>query len=114
MKQGQFKKAIEKFEEFESEDVMLSSVALGAIGDCNLELKNTDEAIKYYIKAADKNPNTFTTPIFLKKAGMAYEFNKKYSDAVGVYERIQKEYGKTQEGRDIVKYITRAKLLGNL
>jgi tetratricopeptide (TPR) repeat protein len=114
MKQGQFKKAIEKFEAFESNDVMLSSIALGAIGDCNMELKKTEEAILYYIKAADKKPNNFTTPLYLKKAGMAYEYTKKYSEAVGIYERILKEYGKSQEGRDITKFITRAKILGKI
>ena len=114
MKQGEFQKAIEKFESFKGDDIMLSSIALGAIGDCNMELKKTDEAIKYYLKAADKNPNNFTTPIYLKKAGMAYEYDKKYAEALNVYDRILKEYSKSQEGRDISKYITRAKLLGKL
>lgn len=114
MKQGKFQSAIEKFEEFSSDDAIVSAIAMGAIGDCYVELKKPEDGVKYYLKAADKNPNNFTTPIFLKKAGMTSEYLKKYSEAVGIYERIQKEYGKTQEGRDITKYITRAKLLGNL
>ncbi len=114
MRQGQFTKAIEKFESFSSDDVMLSSIALGAIGDCNLELKKSEEAIKYYLKAADKNPNQFSTPIFLKKAGMTYEADKKYAEALSTYERVQREYSKSQEARDMPKFITRVKILGNL
>lgn len=114
MRQGQFAKAIEKFESFSSDDVMLSSIALGAIGDCNLELKKSEEAIEYYLKAADINPNQFTTPIYLKKAGMTYESEKKYAEALSAYERIQREYAKSQEARDMVKFITRVKILGNL
>ena len=114
MKQGQYEKAIEKFESFSSNDVMLSSIALGAIGDCNMELKKTEDAIAYYLRAADKHPNQFTTPIYLKKAGMAYEADKQYADALRTYERIEREYSKSQEARDMPKFKTRVKILGNL
>jgi pentatricopeptide repeat protein len=114
MQQGKFDKAIEMFEGFKSSDIIVSAIAIGAIGDCNMELNKTDEAIKYYLKAADKNSNNFTSPIYLKKAGLAYETKNQYAEALKVYERIQREYGKTKEGSEIVKYITRVKQLGNL
>ncbi len=114
LRTGKFQEAIDELEKFSTKDVLLSSVAIGAMGDANMELKNTDEAIKYYLKAADKKGNDFTSPIYLKKAGFAYETKGEYADAVKLYERIQKEYTKSTEGRDIEKYITRAKILGNL
>ncbi len=114
MRQGKFEKAIEMFEEFNSDDMIVSAIAVGAIGDCKMELNKTDEAIKYYLKAADKNSNQFTSPIYLKKAGLAYETKNQYAEAVKVYERIQREYAKSREANDIVKYITRAKQLGKV
>jgi tetratricopeptide (TPR) repeat protein len=111
---GKFQEAIDELEKFSTKDVLLASVAIGAMGDANMELKNTDEAIKYYLKAADKKGNDFTSPIYLKKAGFAYETKGEYADAVKMYERIQKEYTKSTENRDIEKYISRAKTLGNL
>jgi tetratricopeptide (TPR) repeat protein len=114
LRTGKYQEAIDELEKFSTKDVLLSSVAIGAMGDANMELKKTDEAIKYYLKAADKKGNDFTSPIYLKKAGFAYETKGEYADAVKLYERIQKEYYKSTEGRDIEKYITRAKMLGNL
>ncbi len=114
LRTGKYQEAIDELEKFNTKDVLLSSVAIGAMGDANMELKKTDEAIKYYLKAADKKGNDFTSPIYLKKAGFAYETKGEYADAVKLYERIQKEYNKSTEGRDIEKYITRAKILGNL
>ncbi|MFL5753472.1 MAG: tetratricopeptide repeat protein [Bacteroidia bacterium] len=114
LQQGKFDEAIEHLNNFDSDDIVLSAVAVGAIGDANLELGKTDEAIKFYMKAADKNTNSFTTPLFLKKAGMAYEGQNNYAEALKVYERIKKEYTKSTEGREIEKYIARAKTAGNL
>jgi tetratricopeptide (TPR) repeat protein len=114
LRTGKFQEAIDELEKFSTKDVLLSSVAIGAMGDANMELKKPDEAIKYYLKAADKKGNDFTSPIYLKKAGFAYETKGEYADAIKLYERIQKEYTKSTEGRDIEKYITRAKILGNL
>lgn len=114
LRTGKFEEAIENLEKFSTGDVILNSVAVGAMGDAHMELNKTDEAIKYYLKAADQNANVFTSPIYLKKAGFAYETKGNYADAVKVYERIQKEYFKSTEARDMDKFITRAKMLGNL
>lgn len=114
LRQGKYEEAIERLESFSSDDIMLSSVAIGAIGDAKMELNQTDEAIKYYLKAADKNTNTFTTPLYLKKAAIAYESKAEYAEAVKLYERIQKEFSKSTEARDVEKYLMRAKTLGNL
>jgi tetratricopeptide (TPR) repeat protein len=111
---GKFEEALEQLEKFSTDDVILNSVAIGAMGDASMELKKTDEAIKYYLKAADKNANMFTSPIYLKKAASAQEAGGNYADAVKIYERIQREYSRSTEARDIEKFITRAKLLGNL
>lgn len=114
LRTGQYEKAIEQLGKYDGDDEMIAPIAVGAIGDANMELNRVDEAIKYYLKAAEKRNNNFTTPIYLKKAALAYELKNNYSEALGMYERIRKEYGKSSEAREIEKYIARVKALGNL
>lgn len=44
------------------------------------------------------------------KAGMLYESDGKWADALKLYERIQDKYPESNEGRSIDKYIARVKL----
>ncbi len=114
LKKGQFEDAIEYLKKFDSNDQIVGPQATAAIGDAHMELGNTDEAITYYLKAAEQKVNTYNSPIFLKKAAMANEDKGNYSDAVKLYERIKNEFSESAEGKDMEKYISRAKTLGNL
>lgn len=109
LQKGKFEDAIEQLEDFDAKDQYLGPVTTAAIGDCKMELGKTEEAIKYYIKAADMNKNEFSSPIILMKAGRAYESLNNFADAVKVYEQIKADYPDTKEGKDIDKYITYAK-----
>ena len=71
-------------------------------------------AIKFYLSAAEKSTNTFTTPLFLKKAAFGYELKANYPEALALYERLKSEYAKSNEAREIEKYIARVKVLGNI
>jgi tetratricopeptide (TPR) repeat protein len=82
-------------------------MALGAMGDAYMELNNNDKAVSYYLKAADKRKNDLTSPMFLMKAGMAYEIMGKNAEALKAYTRIKTDFGRTNEGRDVDKYIAR-------
>lgn len=114
LRTGQYEKAIELLQKYDGGDMIVSSIAVGCIGDANMELNRVDEALKYYLKAAEKNANTFTTPIYLKKAAFAYELKNNYAEALTIYERIKKEHGKSNEAREIEKNISKVKALGNL
>lgn len=105
---GQYEDAIYELNEFSSDDVMISSVALGATGDCYAELNDLDNAIKYYEKAAANNENNLTTPVYLFKAGIACEDAGKYAEAVNKYKKIKTDYASSNEARSIDKYIARA------
>ncbi|MFH2096182.1 MAG: tetratricopeptide repeat protein, partial [Bacteroidota bacterium] len=107
---GQFQEAIDYLDNFSSDDVMVGTVAIGATGDAYMELGDTETAIEKYLEAADNNPNDFTTPIYLMKAGRACEILGDYTRALQIYERIDADFKDTQEGRFIEKYITQAKL----
>lgn len=111
---GEFQPAIEQLQKYDGDDEMIAPIAIGAIGDANMELNKVDEAVKYYLKASEKRTNNFTTPIYLKKAAFAYELQNNFTEALNLYERIKKEFGRSTEARDIDKYIARVKTLGNL
>ena len=54
-----------------------------------------------------KIKDTFNAPIFLMKAGIAYEELGKYKEALEVYKNIQTNFSESREGRNIEKYIAR-------
>ena len=114
LRTGKFAEAIEALEKFNGNDEMVAPVATGAIGDANMELNNIDEAIKFYLKAAEQSNNDFTTPIYLKKAAFAYEQKADYTEALATYERLKNEFAKSSEAREVDKYIARVKTLGNI
>ncbi len=107
---GQYDDAIEYLESFSSNDMMLSAVSIGAIGDAYMEKGETQTAVEKYLNAAKTNPNEFSTPIFLMKAGRAYEILGDYKNALVQYQAIEKDYDESNEGRTIEKYIIQAEL----
>lgn len=108
MKKGQWQSAIEYLSKYDAEDDITGALALGAIGDANMELGNKDEAEKFYLKAIDWDENQFTSAIFLMKAASVKELKNDYKGAVELYERIKKDYPQSTEARDIERYIVRA------
>ena len=107
LKKGEFQNAIDQLSDFSSGDELVGPMAIGALGDAYMEMNNTDKAIGYYLKAADKRKNDLTSPVFLMKAGMAYELEGKNAEALKTYTRIKTEFARTNEGREVDKYIAR-------
>lgn len=109
---GDFKNAIKALEDCSFDDDMVGSIAIGAQGDAYMEMNKVNDAIEKYEEAANHQENDFTTPLYLKKAAMAYEQKGEHKKAAELYERIFRDYEHTTEGRDIEKYLARAKSLG--
>ncbi len=108
LRKGMYQEAIDALNAFDGSDEVISQIATGDIGDAYMELGKADDAIKYYLKAANKKKNKLTTPLYLMKVAGAYEDGGKYEDATKIYQQIRKEYFETQEGREVDKYIARA------
>jgi predicted negative regulator of RcsB-dependent stress response len=106
---GKFKQALEALEECSFDDDLVSAVAIGAQGDAYMEMNKVDDAIDKYEEAANQKENQFTTPIYLKKAALAYEQKGDWKKAADLYERIYDNYEHTTEGRDIEKYLAYAR-----
>jgi tetratricopeptide (TPR) repeat protein len=109
LRKGEFENAITHLKKFSSSDQMLGPISLGAIGDAYAELGDLENAADFYVKAARKNTNKFTTPVYLLRAGLTFEDIGKNSEAIKAYEKIKNDYPETNEGREIEKYLARAR-----
>lgn len=108
---GKFNEAIEHLSSFDCDDLTIKPISLGAIGDAYLELKDAEQAAKYYIKAGTVVENEFTSPLYLLRAGQTLEGLNDYDGALAQYKIIKEKYKNTTEGREIDKYISKAELL---
>jgi tetratricopeptide (TPR) repeat protein len=111
---GKNEEAIEYLKKFDSNDKMIAPIALGAIGDCYANLGEVGEAVKFYKRAAKKEKNDFTSPLYYMRAAILLEQNNEFKNALDILETIKNNYYNTEEGRNIEKYITRVKIKGNL
>ena len=105
--------AIRYLSKFKSKDKILSSIALGSIGDAYAQLDETGKAINFYRKAVERKSNDFTSPLYLLRAGILLESEGNLKEAVELYERIKTNYAVSTEGRTIDKYIARVKVKQN-
>jgi len=106
---GQFENAIQYLKKFDSKDLLLGPIAVGAQGDAQLELGKTEKALDLYTEAYKMNDNELTTPIYMLKAGELLESTSKQAEALKLYETIKQKFPESNEGRSIDKYIARAK-----
>lgn len=104
---GKYEEAIEYLSAFTAADMLVAPVANGALGDCYMELDQTDNAISAFEEAASYD-NNFTSSIYLKKLGIAYEVAGDYASAIEAYNKIKDGYPASAEARDIDKFIARA------
>ena len=107
-KLGDNDSALDMLKSFSASDKMLSPTIVGLIGDCYVNMGNTEEGISYFEKAASQADNDIISPVYLKKAGVAYESLKQYDKAVKAYTTIKEKYFASVEASDIDKYIARA------
>jgi tetratricopeptide (TPR) repeat protein len=110
---GEYEDAISNLSKFKSKDKILSSIAVGSIGDAYVQMNEPDKAISFYKKAAEHKSNDFTTPLYLLRAGILLEQEGQLKEAGELYERIKTDYAVSTEGRTIDKYIARVKVKQN-
>jgi len=113
LKMKEYEKAITYLEKFNSDDTLLGPVSLGAIGDAFADIDQPEQALEYYEKAANKQNNEFTTPLYLYKAGQTAMQLKKYDKAVSLFTKIKENHPTSDQGRDVEKFINAAKYAQN-
>lgn len=98
---GKYTEAIEYLKNFKSEDLMLSAMAMGAIGDAYAEKNQSKEALEFYVKAEESNKNDFTTPRFLLKAGKTALAMGNKEEALKYFTDIKDNYNDSAEAATI-------------
>lgn len=104
LKQGKFDDAISHLKDFNADDLLLQARAYSLIGDAYLEKKQAGEAVEYYAKAANHEPNKYFTPAYLLKLALAYEINKQNDKAIETYGKIISQYEDAAEATTAKKY----------
>ncbi|NRA12478.1 MAG: hypothetical protein HRT57_11045 [Crocinitomicaceae bacterium] len=109
MNKGEFKKAIEDIEGVDVEDTYVALMAIGLKADCLSEMGKYTEAANLYLEVANTIDNDFTTPYYLKKAGLCAEKVKDFKMAAKCYKRIKDDYSQFAASNSIDIFYARAK-----
>ncbi len=105
-KLNDYQNAIKYLSQFDGDDSYLTTAVIGLMGDCYVGLGDNAKAISYFEKAGSLKNNVIS-PIYLKKAGLAYEADSQPAKAEKCYKEIKDIYPESQEASDIDKYIAR-------
>ncbi|SFE40135.1 tetratricopeptide repeat protein [Thermoflexibacter ruber] len=97
LKEGKYDEAIEALENFNPGDLLLQARVYSLIGDAYMEKNDFVNAISYYKKASNYNPNEYFTPIYMSKLALAQEQNKDLEGARETYKRIVDEFEQSSE-----------------
>ncbi|WP_284652440.1 tetratricopeptide repeat protein [Flavobacterium terrisoli] len=98
---GKYAEAVSSLEKFSSKDIMLSTLAQGAIGDAYAQQNKQKEALEFYLKAADASQNDFTRPRYLMKAGKTALALGNKADALKYFTEIKESFDGTPEAQNI-------------
>ena len=106
-----YKNAIVYLEKFTAEDVLLSALSKGAIGDAFAQLGQPEDAYDYYLEASNINDNLYTTPKYLYKAAVIGSDLGKTKEALAMLKRIEKEFPESSEAQLVSVQIGRLEAL---
>ena len=85
---------------------MVNAMAEGIKGEIAVENGDYTKAASYFEKAAKVSTNDFTTPLYLRKAALAYSANGDEASAKKCYEIINEKYARSMESREALKQLT--------
>ena len=112
-KQDKWEEAVKYLDAFSPKgDLMVSPLAVVAMGDAYANVKQLDKALSAFEKAAsmadkaaESGTNNSVTPIALKKAAFILMEQKKNEEALKMFQTIKDKYLGSSAQQDIDKYI---------
>ena len=107
LKMNDYPNSIKYLSEFSSDDILLSSLATGSIGDAFAELNQFDDAFDYYVKASKSN-NNYSSPMYLFKAGLVAMRLNKFNRSEEYFSIIKQDYPNSTEAKNIDAFISKA------
>ena len=84
---------------------MINAMAEGLKGDIAVEKDDYAKAAACFTKAAESSENDFTTPLFLRKAALAYRATGDEAKAQECYKTISEKYPRSVDARDALKQL---------
>lgn len=111
-KKGEYQQAIDQLKNYSPKEAIVGAAAKSLEGDCYVNLKNYDEAVKCFDSAISiSDDNSYYTPLFMIKKATVLREQGKYADEVKVLESIRDNYPEycNTYRFDADKYIARAK-----
>lgn len=105
---GDFENAKKYLSDYDGEDPILASYAVGLCGDAESELGNYDAAVSLYKKSVGMG-NKVVAPIFLQKLGLLYEKLGKPAEAKAAYAEIEESYPNSVTAPQAAKYMQSVK-----
>ena len=103
MKLGNYENAIKYLTEFSSSDLLIQARAYSLAGDAYVEISDLENAIYYFKKASNENPNEYFTPNYLLKLALVYEEIGDLNSALVTYEEIIEDFKNSPEYQTSVK-----------
>ncbi len=107
---GNNEKALEHLTKFKGGDLLITPAVEGSIGDIYMNMGKTDKAISHFTSAAKKANDQMLSPIYYKKAGLAYLSAKNFDKAIETFNYIKETYINSPEAQEVDKYIQAAQL----
>lgn len=108
-----YQNAITFLSDFSGDDMALGPIATGGIGDAFLQLNQPEDALDYYVKAAQMQTNNYTTPMYLYKAGNIAMQLGQNDKALQYFTRIKEEFPSATEATIIDVFIGKTKAASN-
>lgn len=107
---GDNEKALDYLNKFKGGDKLITPAISGAIGDVYMNMEMSNKAVKQFLRAAKAADDNLLSPIYYKKAGLAYLHAEDFDKAIETFEIIKKTYLNSPEGQEADKYIEQARL----
>jgi len=107
---GDYEQAIDYLKDFKTDDLLIGAAKFSSLGDAYVESGDFSAAVGAYKNGIKEFTNDFSTPILLKKTGIAYEEMGEYDKAIETFKELKSKYPNSVEGRDIDKYIASAEM----
>jgi len=108
---GKYDQAISYLKDFKGGDETITYLAKGTIGDCLANTGKIEESVKYFVDAAKEADNQLISPVYYKKAIVAYRELKNYDKVIELGNIVKTQYMNTPEAGEVGKYIEEAQLL---
>ncbi len=109
MKMGDYDKALSYLTQYKTQSgsaaQIINAQNIGLQGDISVEKGDYAAAVALFKRAAESSENSLTTPIYLRKAGMAAQAAGNKSEARELYQRVVDLYPSTAEARTAEKYL---------